>query len=440
MTDNEFNPIELAKKSKTFCIYPWIHQYVGTTGDVKPCCVFEHNDELGNLKNNTLEEIWNNDDTKKLRLKLLNGEQEKGCHHCNNNVSATNSSRNTVNNAYFDGAFHNRDVTHAVNSTLPDGTVPEHKLYHIDVRFNNLCNFSCRTCFPHFSTNWVMDYRKLHNITQKQEINDGFQFPGKTEDQALLEIIPHLPTVKTIYFAGGEPLIQKEHYDVLNKLIESPNPYCDIVYNTNLSKIQLGEHSVIEYWNKLRKVHLNASIDGSHKKAEYWRHGTNWDDIVNNFKQIKEQCTNVIFTISFTMSWINVINALELHKEWVELGYISPERFNINLLSGPLSYSLKNIPDWKKEKIKNRIMEHVEWLKQFDNVPELNNTIQMFLDAIVFMERDPDYPLHDMLKEFSRLTKKLDEIRNENFFGTFPEHQDINEYMIEHDLHDTFNY
>ena len=59
MTD-KFNPVELAKTSKTFCIFPWIQQYVGPPGDVKPCCVYSNSDEIGNLKENTLKEIWNN--------------------------------------------------------------------------------------------------------------------------------------------------------------------------------------------------------------------------------------------------------------------------------------------------------------------------------------------------------------------------------------------
>ena len=79
----EFNPVEQAKQSKTFCITPWIHQYVGPAGDVKPCCVFEHTAEIGNLKDNTLSEVWNNEATKDLRLKFLNGETDDRCYRCN---------------------------------------------------------------------------------------------------------------------------------------------------------------------------------------------------------------------------------------------------------------------------------------------------------------------------------------------------------------------
>ena len=54
-------PLEKAKESKTFCIYPWIHQYVGPPGDVKPCCTYLQDMQLGSLKQNTLKEIWNNE-------------------------------------------------------------------------------------------------------------------------------------------------------------------------------------------------------------------------------------------------------------------------------------------------------------------------------------------------------------------------------------------
>ena len=74
------NPIEKATTSKTFCIYPWIHQYVGPDGEVKPCCIYQPNNSgLGNIKKNSLKEIWNNDPTKQLRLDMLNGVEIPAC-------------------------------------------------------------------------------------------------------------------------------------------------------------------------------------------------------------------------------------------------------------------------------------------------------------------------------------------------------------------------
>ena len=48
--------------------------------------------------------------------------------------------------------------------------------------------------------------------------------------------------------------------------------------------------------------------------------------------------------------------------------------------------------------------------------------------------------LHENLKFFSRITKKLDNIRNESFFDIFTEHRDIEQYLITHGLNDEFEY
>ena len=76
---------EKALQSKTFCTYPWIHQYVGPQGEVKPCCLFEPNGPgVGNIKSSTLKELWNNDATKKIRMDMLNGAEISECFLCNN--------------------------------------------------------------------------------------------------------------------------------------------------------------------------------------------------------------------------------------------------------------------------------------------------------------------------------------------------------------------
>jgi MoaA/NifB/PqqE/SkfB family radical SAM enzyme len=398
-------------------------------GDIKPCCVYDHKSELGNLSDNSLKEVWNNDNTKALRLKFLNGEIEPKCHHCNSREEAL-SARPNYNKSYFHSKRPNN--VRAVNSTFPDGTVPEHNLTYMDVRFNNLCNLSCRTCGPHFSTSWIMDYRKLHtNIDHNDSINNSLQYPGNSEDHAFNEMLPHISTMENIYFAGGEPLIQSQHYQVLDKLIECGNDKCGIVYNTNISKLRLSDKYVIDYWNKLYNVFVCVSIDGSYQRAEYWRHGTVWEDVVNNIKSIKKEAPHVNVSVSFTLSWPNAINMIHLHKEWFDLELIRVHQFNINVLSGPYYYSLQNIPVWKKTQIENIYREHIEWLASkitLKNKKDIDSLINQFESAIRFMN-EPILNIEQSLKEFIIVTKKLDEIRNENFFETFPEHLDMKEYL-----------
>jgi len=57
----------LLTKSKTFCMYPWIHLHAYPNGEAYPCCHAEMKYPIGNAKVNTLKEIWNSPAQRQLR-------------------------------------------------------------------------------------------------------------------------------------------------------------------------------------------------------------------------------------------------------------------------------------------------------------------------------------------------------------------------------------
>jgi sulfatase maturation enzyme AslB (radical SAM superfamily) len=272
-------------------------------------------------------------------------------------------------------------------------------------------------------------------LTARLDKDDGFQFPGKTDSQAIEEILPHLATAKMVYFAGGEPLMQKEHYMVLDKLIELGNTDLEIRYNTNFSVLKLkGYDSVLDYWKKFSNVHVYASLDGNHKKAEYWRNGTVWETVVDNRKKMIEECPHVNFMIAYTLSWPNSFNLVEFHKEWVELGLLKIDHVLVNPLDTPFYYCLKNLPDWKKRQIEEKLQEAIDWLK---TVNPTFSVISMYETAIKFMW-DTSGQYYDggdqSLREFDKITTRLDDIRGQSFFDVYPEHMNIKNYIIQNGL------
>lgn len=421
-------PLEKAKQSKTFCIYPWVHQYVGPPGDVKPCCVFLQDDQVGSLKDNTLKEIWNNDATRKMRLDMLEGREVAGCEICNKRENLSHTHRDDANHYLFI-----EDNHELVNSTNEDGSLDEHKLQYIDARFNNLCNLKCRTCGPRFSTSWIEDHAKIYGISaeDREAQGDVFTFAGKEPDQLLNEILPHLPHLRQIYFAGGEPLMQVEHYKILEELVRightgSKERPLTINYNTNFTNLKLGKHQAIDYWKQFKTLNINASLDGSHEKAEFWRKNTDWQEIISNRKRLKEECPNVRFTISFTASWVNVYNMIEFNREWVENGLLDVHAFNVNLLFTPDMYALTSIPTWKKKKIEVLINEQIEWLTARNVAPF---ALSKYKDLITYMysiDSGEEFLYKD---KFIKMTSALDELRGENFWEVYPEHADIKEFL-----------
>lgn len=413
--------LELANNSETFCVMPWIHQYIAPTGEVRPCCVYTLENNLGSMKVDSLKDIWNNEDTKQLRLDMLNGVQRIECNRCNVRDNLFTSAK-----AEFNKRFFKIDkIKEVVASTTDEGSVEDHKLYYIDVRFNNLCNFKCRTCGPHFSSSLVMDHRKVHAKSSTIEIDNGFQYPGKTEDDAFDQIKSHIADAYEIYFAGGEPLMQADHYKVLDELFAQNKQHVRVYYNTNFSSLKLGKWNVLEYWKKMDNVIVSASIDGMGNKAEYWRKNTVWSDIEENIRQLKQECPDVNFMINPTVSWPNVQSVLEMHKSLTERKLLKVNKINVNLLDGPQIYSLKVVPIWKKESISILIKEHIEWLKKVKASPNVISSFQNVIDFMMSSDEVMD------IKTFHRVTSRFDAIRDEQFFEVFPEHHDMLKYMTD---------
>ena len=68
----------MSKTSKTFCPLPFVHLYAQPSGHVKPCCIAE-TIYTHNLNNETIDEVFNSEEMKKLRVDMLNGERNKLC-------------------------------------------------------------------------------------------------------------------------------------------------------------------------------------------------------------------------------------------------------------------------------------------------------------------------------------------------------------------------
>ena len=152
-----------------------------------------------------------------------------------------------------------------------------------------------------------------------------------------------------------------------------------------------------------------------------------------------EECPHVRFMISYTLSWPNAFNLVEFHREWTDLGYLHPDHMLINPLDTPPYYCLKNIPDWKKTEIEKALQQNINWLKSLDPTASI---ISMYETAIKFMwDKTGQYynGIDESLKEFSQVTTRLDEIRDQSFFDVYPEHMNMKNYLIHNDLNVEFN-
>lgn len=399
-------------KSKHFCMLPWMHMHAFPDGRAYPCCLSDYWHPVGDLRKNTMHEVWNQDAYKTMRQNMLNDKPCKECTKCyEQEANGFFSMRNDSNRNY---GHHIAEV----DNTLDDGTHPEFKIRYWDVRFSNLCNFSCRSCGPIFSSNWYNDHVKLYNRRPDvlgREMS-RVEYTAGDEDAMLEQMLPHIPYLEQVYFAGGEPLIMKEHYFMLEKLIEHGKTDIRIQYNTNFSELRFKDRHVFDYWRHFKNVSVGASLDASGERAELMRRGTNWAQTLLNRKRMLEEVPHVDFYISATISAMNVLHVLDFHKQWVELGLIQAKDFNVNICQSPDWYRVDILPeDFKINVVIPAYKKHIAWLEPQDKLQRATNGFKSVLNFINANSRS------NLLPKFREEIKKIDEIRNENFWHTFSE-------------------
>jgi radical SAM protein with 4Fe4S-binding SPASM domain len=399
----------LLKESKTFCMYPWIHLHAYPTGEVHPCCHAEWKQPpLGNSKIDSLETIWNSETQRQLRLDMLSETANPACQRCYEQEQAGFfSGRKSANK-------HHGHNVNRVSQTQADGTVESFQMTYWDIRFSNLCNLRCRTCGPTFSSQWYQDQTVLAG-PEWGKTNQALNYAGKTKTDMWEQLIPHLDYVEKIYFAGGEPLMMEEHYNILDELERRGRFDVRLIYNTNFTHVKLKDRYVFDYWRRFESVSVGASLDAMGPRAEYIRKGTDWDQVVRNREMMMNTCPDVDFYISPTLSIMNALHLPKFHRTWVDQGYIRPQDVNVNILQDAPHYRIDIAPIKYKQRIRMAYEEHLEWLRPLD---QLQRATVGYESAIKFMMANDNTTL---LPKFWMNMKSLDHIRNEDVLQVIPE-------------------
>ena len=404
----------------TFCPAPWVEAHISVRGNLLPCCVYDEETPFGNVKNSSINTIYNGDQAKLARKELSNGVKHKGCKAC------------WFEEEHFGTSYRLGHITawqsetfRSLLNTKEDYSINPVNISRLDLRFDNKCNLKCRICGPVYSTSWNKDSEDLKNMNLGMDTPEVV-YSESVNEELFSSLLKQLPTVREIFFAGGEPIIQDKHYEILQHAIDlGISKEMILVYNTNFSKLKYKSYNVLDFWKHFKQVTVGASLDDYGTRAEYQRKNIDWEEVLKNRKAIKPYI-NVEFTFTATISIFNVFSVLDVIEEWVELEYIvareSNKGVNISMLHFPMYYSIKNLPVDFKKRVKDKytlfIAKYKEDTRYTTILPELNK-------VVVLIDQDRTIELTEWYTTFSKYINVLDKLRNENFYKVFPEYKDL---------------
>ncbi|WP_321515938.1 twitch domain-containing radical SAM protein [Marinifilum fragile] len=370
-----------------YCLMPWIHYHVGNAGKVKACCVA--NIPYGDCNTQNFNDIWNGEAIISVREQFMKGESDNRCCVCQRLEAA--------------GGKSIRQETHEKYGELFERNHSQLPIY-FDIRFSNACNFACRTCWHGASSAWFPGAkqlkRNLGEMALLQNIADFDNFIAET-GEALLQ-------AKEIYFAGGEPLVTKEHYQLLDWLVENKAIQMKLRYNTNFSVLKFGDHDVLEYWKHFPEVEILASIDAHGKLGEYIRKGFNWQQFQQNREAIRS-LKHIRFVIAPTVSVLSIKNLPELYRTCIMEQIIEPDALYINMLDRPTYYNTKVMPEELKQAVVTEYHKFYNWAEK-KQIPQ---------SVISQLKECEEYMLSEDLSkhwpQFLKETKLMDEMRDEAY-------------------------
>ena len=433
-----------------FCLAKWtqvtMHLHNGTTHSChhpKP-----HKIPLEEILSNPTA-LHNTKFKKEIRKEMLDNKKPDECDYCWNieNASYAFSDRTLKSSEPWSAPY--------LEDILKSGWKKNYNPKYVEVSFSNTCNFKCSYCGPLYSSKWMEEINTHGPYKTSTNYNDIEWF--KKEDT-----MPYLASDKNPYvdafwkwwpemyqdlhtfrITGGEPLLNKDTFKILDYIIETPTPNkkLSLCINSNLG---IPKKLFDEFVNKIEKildkelVHefiIFTSCDTWGPQAEYIRNGFDYNLFKERIDFLLDKFKPLTIDIMSTYNALSVPNYKYLIEDVAELKkrHHNPYRYwGSSLL---LDSSYLRFPEHQTVKI----LED-SWVTAIDEQAKLVDFYEQVRTGVVDGHGFTDIEINKIIrikdwftssegnkmidtnrKDFYKFITEHDIRRNTNFCKTFPE-------------------
>lgn len=325
------------EKYSNFCPVPWTQFATSTDGFQRMCCmmkpinsithgwyIYDSGKQLKAVSG--LDSYINSDSTEIIKQQILKNIGPEQCRcYFNEKIIESNDQSKRVSMLGKYGIYTDSDVEKFI--------AKDHKIHYFDIRLGNLCNLQCLMCYGGLSNQ--LYEQSLYTInSDRMELESGFfikkvngevvfdkndeqRIFGWADSKFFADLENHIVAAFKedpdqffeFYFIGGEPLLNKPHFDFLNKMVALKyNDRIKLEYNTNLTVLNMD---ILNLWTKFEGITLAISIDDIGQRYEYIRYPAKWEKIESNLSDIRlfiDKHSNVFRTVN-VVSVINIFTA-----------------------------------------------------------------------------------------------------------------------------------
>lgn len=353
--------------TELYCPYLWKELFIENDGYISPCLhstnkLFDtsvvHQNQKINIANDKVSQ--NLDGLVEMRGLMKHGSWPKQCVNCQ-----VKESKNLV------------SARQKALDEYPRTNTQLVELKHLTLRVGNVCNLRCIMCGPWASNQWYNDYVDLNSSTEfknNQHVytldkkNNGDYYIKNSQLNAdrwsnILEtILLHKNDLEKISFHGGEPMVSKLHYKIVNELINLGRASSvSLEYFTNF--FQIPDH-FFDTVDSFKQVTFNLSIDGVGAVNDAIRWPSKYSEIQNNI-QLMQTKANVKLKINHTVSILNCEHIIDFIADNLKFD------INLNFVTEPLYSSVKLLDTPTVEQLKTNLKIKNQYIYQKYNIDNL---------------------------------------------------------------------
>jgi MoaA/NifB/PqqE/SkfB family radical SAM enzyme len=385
---------------------------------------------------------------KQRRREMLNGERPSECDYCWNVEDNSERFSDRIFKSAESWSYPFKDEI--INSDWRQDYNPK----YVEVAFSNACNFKCSYCGPAYSTKWAEEikshggYPTLDNFNSNDWLLKENKVPILQSEynpyvEAFWKWWPELyRDLHTFRITGGEPLLSKDTWGVLDYIINEENPNRDLklAINSNLGAPDnlidkfIEKIKRIEDENRVKEFVIFTSVDTWGEQAEYIRNGLEFNRFWDNVNKILEKCPRVILTFMVTYNALSVFKYDKLISEVHKLKslYGNDDRYwnsatflDTSYLRYPQHQTIKILPYQYSENILNQAK-----LVSYYSTPSFDTRDIGYSDVEIQKVRrlydwmiSPQNPDEQLKHRYSfyKFFNEHDKRRGTDFCKTFPE-------------------
>jgi len=389
---------------------------------------------------------------KQQRKLMLEGKRPPECAYCWRVEDAGERSDRTFKSADHWAFPHIDDI---VNTPWDENVDPS----YVEVSFSSVCNFKCSYCAPHISSQWMEEierhgpYPTSHRFNNIEWLKRGGKMPiPNNQDNPYVDAFwqwwPKMyKELKTFRITGGEPLLSKNTFKVLDYINENPNPELNFSVNTNLN---VPDDLLNKFIEKMKDIQLNKKIksfvlytsaEAHGKQAEYIRFGMNYEQWIRNLNRVIVEIPrgavglmstyNILSIPSYTQFLEDILSIRKAHAHIAIANRRPAITLDIPYLREPRHQTAYLVP----ENYMHYIDEQIEFMEKNKGN---NGALVGFGEHEIYKLRriksvieeelkNPAKDIDQLRKDFAIFVREHDRRRGTDFVNTFPELKDLYE-------------